>query len=217
MTAQIRRIARALVLPMFVALFVQLGSHVWAEPKRPAQEPRAPIVPATIAPPRAPAPCELPATVPSPISYRWMQLGGAKTLGCYDGKSGPNLYVFRSGRIMDISATYRSGATLAAVIDAEQLIHLYWQAPNMDSYANAHWLVRLSYDGAEVNQRSYAPGDHPYGVGSVQDKYGEDVIVHPGGRHGTLQVGVEACGGGGLISSSSVCLGWGNGTLTFEM
>jgi hypothetical protein len=213
MTEHVRIAVRALAVAAFATSLVPVGSRVSAASTKPAAA--APAARPTIAPPKL-TPCDPSAAVPAPISSRWTQLGGARTLGCYDHTAG-NLYVFKTGQIIDMSASYRSGASLAAVLDAQQLIHLYWQAPNMNSYANPHWLVRLTYDGAEINQQSYAPGDHPYSVGSVQEKYGEDVIVHPGGRHGAVQVAVEACGGGGLISSASVCVGWAPGTLTFEL
>jgi hypothetical protein len=120
-----------------------------------------------------------------------------------------SVYEFASGQMMLIPA-YGANGTLAAFVDPQQLIHLYWSTPSggFDS-----WLVRLSYDGSLVNQQTYTPGDHPYG-GEVQRTYGTGVIVHPGGRHGALEVAVEGCYTFGGLHASD-CRGWQ--TLTFNL
>jgi hypothetical protein len=144
------------------------------------------------APSRPAAPC--PYSGPSIIQQRWIQLGGAQTLGCFVDVQG-DAYVFQHGEIEAIP-NYSLVATFAAVVGSDHLIHLYWG--DTHQFTADYWLVRLSYNDALLNQVRYDPG-----TGDVAGDYGANVIVHPGNRHGTFEIALEGCNGGG-------CLGWGS-------
>jgi hypothetical protein len=135
------------------------------------------------------APCDVP-PAPSDVQARFTELGSAWTLGCFETCSG-DTYVFRLGQIVDIGSME---------------FHSYWNQSS--KYSFDKWIVRLSYDGDFMNQATYkADGDR------VAGNYGSEVIVHPGGRRGTFEIGMEGCFTA-LIAQSS-CMSWT--TVTINM
>jgi hypothetical protein len=149
---------------------------------------------ATPAPAKPAAPCTF-TSGPADLQTRWAELGGARSFGCFVRQLSNGAYEFGSGQMMEIPS-YGPGGTLAAYVDPGQLIHLYWATPYGGFDA---WLVRLSYNGVLVNQQTYGNG----------------VIVHPGGRHGALQVAVEGVYTFSGLHASETTNGWTE--LTFNL
>jgi hypothetical protein len=169
-----------------------------------AQSRPAGAVPAS-APKPAP-PCTAPA-MPGPIATRFAQLGGIPRFGCAVTTSGP-VYVFRSGRIEAIPA-YGPNATYAALVDASDIVHLYVSGTDPKNDYD-QWLVRLTYDGSLINQVKYTPGN-----GDVGGTCASDILVHPGGRHGTFEIAMEGCFKSMFGQNS--CVGWSNAVFMMDL
>ncbi len=158
----------------------------------------ASFAPAAATPSPPPPPCTAP-PMPGPVATRFAQLGGISRFGCAVSASGP-VYVFRHGRIEAIPA-YGSNATYAAIVDASDIVHLYIEGTQAGNDFD-EWLVRLTYEGSLINQVKYTPGS-----GDVGGTYASDILVHPGGRHGTFEIAMEGCFK--AIFGQNSCMGWG--------